>query len=412
MNLGEQRRHTLERIHLSYCEQITVSAIHFLLQKVTKLTHLSLTGVPSFRHTELQQFCRPAPREFNATQRSAFCVYSNDGVRDLRKYLQNIMPPIGDDEVNESYEREDEQSPVFQSGYVEDSEQDEYTNVSQTASHARTNVAPRRRHSHSHANGFEQANTPPVVEAIEIPPNAPEWDGDHDTTRSSRRSTRNHTFQHVTTRRPARSASNSARSSQSNGIGFMTTYDPAAMQMQAEWASMNGTATPELVFAEIGHGAGPGPGTLATSLEHQLPIDEDGTPFGDDWVVRERPDTPVATIPEASRSTPSLHDRRFHRGGLGGRAASPSSAPGASSSRQNSSNRADLSEELQGLRLNDGSHWEDDGRGGRSGFSSGLIHTFRNVGLLSSGRRGRSVSNGGSSAVLPQTRTSRTAGQR
>lgn len=56
-----ERHSTLERIHLSYCDQITVMAIHFLLQKLLKLTHLSLTGVPAFRRPELQQFCRDPP---------------------------------------------------------------------------------------------------------------------------------------------------------------------------------------------------------------------------------------------------------------------------------------------------------------------------------------------------------------
>lgn len=56
-----ERHATLERIHLSYCDQITVRAIHFLLQKLPKLTHLSLTGVPDFRRPELQKFCRDAP---------------------------------------------------------------------------------------------------------------------------------------------------------------------------------------------------------------------------------------------------------------------------------------------------------------------------------------------------------------
>jgi len=56
-----ERHATLERIHLSYCDQISVMAIHFLLQKLHKLTHLSLTGVPAFRQTELQKFCRDPP---------------------------------------------------------------------------------------------------------------------------------------------------------------------------------------------------------------------------------------------------------------------------------------------------------------------------------------------------------------
>lgn len=55
------RHATLERIHLSYCDQISVMAVHFLLQKLHKLTHLSLTGVPAFRQPELQRFCREPP---------------------------------------------------------------------------------------------------------------------------------------------------------------------------------------------------------------------------------------------------------------------------------------------------------------------------------------------------------------
>jgi F-box and leucine-rich repeat protein GRR1 len=56
------RHATLERIHLSYCDQISVMAIHFLLDKLHKLTHLSLTGVTAFRKPELQQFCRQPPQ--------------------------------------------------------------------------------------------------------------------------------------------------------------------------------------------------------------------------------------------------------------------------------------------------------------------------------------------------------------
>lgn len=57
-----ERQSSLERIHLSYCEQVTIPAIHFLLQRLHKLTHLSLTGIPAFRREELQRFCRTPPR--------------------------------------------------------------------------------------------------------------------------------------------------------------------------------------------------------------------------------------------------------------------------------------------------------------------------------------------------------------
>ncbi|KAG8968318.1 SCF ubiquitin ligase complex subunit [Tulasnella sp. 419] len=89
-SIGEQQV-SLERIHLSYCENITVQAISFLLMRLTKLTHLSLTGIPAFKKLEYQQYCRPAPTEFTPNQRAAFCVYSGRGVNELRKHLQNDM---------------------------------------------------------------------------------------------------------------------------------------------------------------------------------------------------------------------------------------------------------------------------------------------------------------------------------
>lgn len=88
---GLVERHTsLERIHLSYCENISVPAIFWLLERLPRLTHLSLTGVNAFRKPELQLMCREPPREFNAHQRNAFCVYSGKGVNELRKFLQGV----------------------------------------------------------------------------------------------------------------------------------------------------------------------------------------------------------------------------------------------------------------------------------------------------------------------------------
>ncbi|GMK54196.1 hypothetical protein CspeluHIS016_0107820 [Cutaneotrichosporon spelunceum] len=84
--LGE-RGATLERIHLSYCEKITVKAIVELLNKLPLLTHLSLTGINCFKVPELQQFCRPAPENFTIHQRASFCVFSGPGVIALRNYL-------------------------------------------------------------------------------------------------------------------------------------------------------------------------------------------------------------------------------------------------------------------------------------------------------------------------------------
>lgn len=56
-----ERAATLERVHLSYCEQLSVPAIFWLTQRLRRLTHLSLTGVPSFRRPELRTMCREPP---------------------------------------------------------------------------------------------------------------------------------------------------------------------------------------------------------------------------------------------------------------------------------------------------------------------------------------------------------------
>jgi F-box and leucine-rich repeat protein GRR1 len=71
-SLGD-RHQTLERVHLSYCDQITVMAIHYLLQKLQKLNHLSLTGIPAFRRPELQQFCRTPPPV--RPEPTSLCIY-------------------------------------------------------------------------------------------------------------------------------------------------------------------------------------------------------------------------------------------------------------------------------------------------------------------------------------------------
>lgn len=82
-----QTENPLERVHLSYCSNITVGAITHLLNACPKLTHLSLSGVPSFLVDDLRQFCRQPPEDFTQHQQSIFCVFSSNGVKELRNYL-------------------------------------------------------------------------------------------------------------------------------------------------------------------------------------------------------------------------------------------------------------------------------------------------------------------------------------
>ncbi|MCJ1307138.1 SCF ubiquitin ligase complex subunit [Agyrium rufum] len=90
----------LERVHLSYCVNITLQGIHTLLTLCPKLTHLSLTGIQAFfTRQDITRFCREAPPEFNDDQRTLFCVFSGEGVNRLRHYL-NMMSRDPNAELN------------------------------------------------------------------------------------------------------------------------------------------------------------------------------------------------------------------------------------------------------------------------------------------------------------------------
>jgi len=122
---------SLERVHLSYCTNLTlrvrlpglsshlfnynlssntkiVQSIIRLLNYCPRLTHLSLTGVPAFLRRDLAVFSRDAPpgmfsslnpcqhplanpfhSEFTQHQREVFCVFSGQGVVNLREYLNS-----------------------------------------------------------------------------------------------------------------------------------------------------------------------------------------------------------------------------------------------------------------------------------------------------------------------------------
>ncbi|KAF2152104.1 RNI-like protein [Myriangium duriaei CBS 260.36] len=87
---GNAPVNVLERVHLSYCTQLTIEGIHTLLNNCPRLTHLSLTGVQAFLREDLTVFCREAPPEFNDHQRDVFCVFSGPGVSRLREHLNKI----------------------------------------------------------------------------------------------------------------------------------------------------------------------------------------------------------------------------------------------------------------------------------------------------------------------------------
>ncbi|KAM7210380.1 SCF E3 ubiquitin ligase complex F-box protein grrA [Rhypophila decipiens] len=101
---------SLERVHLSYCVNLTLKSIVELLNACPRLTHLSLTGVQAFLREDLEAFCRDAPPEFTDLQRSVFCVFSGQGVVSLRKYLNSERAFAG------SIPAEPRHAPIFNHG--------------------------------------------------------------------------------------------------------------------------------------------------------------------------------------------------------------------------------------------------------------------------------------------------------
>ncbi|KZT29305.1 RNI-like protein [Neolentinus lepideus HHB14362 ss-1] len=260
------RHATLERIHLSYCEQVSVIAIHFLLQRLRKLTHLSLTGIPSFRRSELQRFCRVPPQEFNETQREQFCVYSGKGISQLRDYLTALFNTITDGDASYSGEGEDDED-VRTIGYngteADDGEEDdedddeEYYDGSRVL-HA---LAPRERRDHRP----QPAASNGIVHSSESVPTLASGSLQNLTPNLSRRPPTVFGHQPIIESSAPTSPARSEESSTGNGAGFFRTYDrpelgldaanpPGSLDSSAR--RDDGVLTPDLVFAEIGHGRG------------------------------------------------------------------------------------------------------------------------------------------------------------
>ncbi|KAK0206346.1 hypothetical protein DFS33DRAFT_1314054 [Desarmillaria ectypa] len=287
-----ERHATLERIHLSYCDQISVMAIHFLLQKLHKLTHLSLTGVPAFRQPELQAFCRDPPSDFNSNQQSAFCVFSGKGVSQLRAFLTELFDRItemnGTDDTEYEDDDDDELEEELEDAGEEEREDVEEAYDSQPVFHdmpppvtqpsIHPNSAPDDESAVFYSHPIHPVTFPPTTTS-EVPSTSSNLQGATDRLNKimaslpsinpnagpSRRlrQSGNRTMadmlpivENSTSPPPSDVASNlSGGTNQSNGAGFFRTYQDGVPSRNS------GVLTPDLNFAEIGHGRGAQTGT-------------------------------------------------------------------------------------------------------------------------------------------------------
>ncbi|KAF9006572.1 hypothetical protein BDQ17DRAFT_1423437 [Cyathus striatus] len=279
-----ERHATLERIHLSYCDQITVMAVHFLLLKLHKLTHLSLSGVPAFRQPELQRFCREAPREFNDAQRASFCVYSGKGISQLRAYLTELFDRITEMNGTDDTDYEEDE---FDDHYAEEDtpEPDTDSRTSTSSEWAGTVTSRQMRHSKVRCYCklipvFGPIPSHACLRSRHFPSDsssnscASAYRTTQSTTSAAGPSRRTRGYMQNNARRfsdaipivegqssppPTDIASNhSAGTSASNGASFFHMFNREGPVTSTSARNEDGALTPDLNFAEIGHGRGMG----------------------------------------------------------------------------------------------------------------------------------------------------------
>jgi F-box and leucine-rich repeat protein GRR1 len=95
----------LERLHLSYCDRLSLFAVQHLLRKLDKLQHLTATGIPAFKRKGIKRFSDPPPAVSGISiiyllmslmylvqthvpdQQAAFRVFSGANIVALRQFL-------------------------------------------------------------------------------------------------------------------------------------------------------------------------------------------------------------------------------------------------------------------------------------------------------------------------------------
>jgi F-box and leucine-rich repeat protein GRR1 len=77
----------LEILHVSYCDHLSLDAVHLLLRKLDRLQHLNATGIPSLRRKGVHRFSDPTPTNYDPDQQAAYRVFNGPNVTRLRRFL-------------------------------------------------------------------------------------------------------------------------------------------------------------------------------------------------------------------------------------------------------------------------------------------------------------------------------------
>ena len=90
-----------ERLHFSYCTQLTANAVKRLVNDCPHLVHLSLTGVSDFMHSSFRSLSKKPSAELTDHQKQMFCVFSGNGIAKLRHCLNYSDPTLSDTDVSD-----------------------------------------------------------------------------------------------------------------------------------------------------------------------------------------------------------------------------------------------------------------------------------------------------------------------
>ncbi|KAF9006583.1 hypothetical protein BDQ17DRAFT_1389376 [Cyathus striatus] len=78
----------LERLHLSYCDCLSLDALHLLLKRLENLQHFVATGVRSFiKRKGIKRFSEVPPPNSDPNQQAAFRVFAGENIERLRRFL-------------------------------------------------------------------------------------------------------------------------------------------------------------------------------------------------------------------------------------------------------------------------------------------------------------------------------------
>ncbi|KAJ7590871.1 hypothetical protein C8J56DRAFT_824725 [Mycena floridula] len=77
----------LERLQLSYCDKISLEAIHLLLNKLARLEELKLTGVKALKRKGVARFSDAPPPATDEAQQSMYRVFTGQNIDGLRRFL-------------------------------------------------------------------------------------------------------------------------------------------------------------------------------------------------------------------------------------------------------------------------------------------------------------------------------------